>query len=29
MFTMCSFDKEKNRFDYYRGIDLLKRDVKN
>ena len=29
MFTMCSFDKEKNRFDYYRGIDLLKRGVKN
>ena len=29
MFTMCSLDKEKNRFDYYRGIDLLKRDVKN
>ena len=25
MFTKCSFDKEKNRFDYYRGIDCIEK----
>ena len=25
MFIKCSFDKEKNRFDYYRGIDCIEK----
>ena len=25
MFKKCSFDKEKNRFDYYRGIDSIEK----
>ena len=24
LFTQCSFDKSKNRFDYYRGKDCMK-----
>ena len=29
LFTHCSFDKSKNRLDYYRGKDCMKKFCKN
>ena len=29
MFTCCSFDTLKNKFDYYRGKDCMKKFSKN